>query len=166
MPWAGIVVTQDSPDYNYQLELRMIDDVGSGKPPAGSGDWHKFTGYPWFKALFVSRRCDEVEAYLCAQEYPDVEIVRSSSILMEMLPKGSSKGSALEAMYRAGLLLREKTVAIGDFNNDLEMLQAAGIGACVETAPEPLKKLAKYITCPCEQGALADLIGRLKKDYP
>ena len=49
--------------------------------------------------------------------------------------------------------------AIGNYYNDLEMIEAAGIGAFVNDSPADLKAKAAYITTnDCVDGALAEFI--------
>ena len=48
--------------------------------------------------------------------------------------------------------------AIGDYENDIEMLNAADFGAAPQSALEQVKCAAKIITVGCDDGAVADLI--------
>ena len=49
--------------------------------------------------------------------------------------------------------------AIGNYYNDLEMIEAAGIGAVVNDSPADLKAKADYITAKdCADGALSEFI--------
>ena len=50
-------------------------------------------------------------------------------------------------------------VSIGDFDNDLEMIREADLGACPSNAEESVKKAADIVlTHSCEDGAVAELI--------
>ena len=53
---------------------------------------------------------------------------------------------------------KENTAAIGDYFNDYEMLKQVGLPACCGQAPKGMKKIAKLVTCHCNEGAVADLI--------
>lgn len=77
-------------------------------------------------------------------------------IFFEALPFGVNKGSALKQLQ--GLLGATHTLAIGDYFNDVEMIAAADFGATTAGAPQEIKSLAKFLTGPCEQGAVADFI--------
>jgi hypothetical protein len=52
---------------------------------------------------------------------------------MEFNAKGINKGSALKELLRLLNLTLDDVVAIGDNNNDLPMLEIAGVGAAVGT---------------------------------
>jgi hypothetical protein len=77
---------------------------------------------------------------------PDgIETCFSLPILLEVQPEGVSKGSALEEVTHFLKLPREALIAFGDGNNDIEMIQFAGIGVALENATPELKKVANYV---------------------
>jgi hypothetical protein len=71
-------------------------------------------------------------------EYP----ARDLSIL-DLLPPGVSKGTALERLAARLGVDRKETMAIGDNWNDAEMLEWAGQGIVMENAAVELRTLAK-----------------------
>lgn len=80
---------------------------------------------------------------------------------LEFVKTGVSKGRALqETAEKAGVPLAE-VIAIGDSENDLSMIQAAGLGVAVANAQEHVKAAADYVTeTTCEQDAVADVLKR------
>jgi hypothetical protein len=163
-PWVGIVPISEN--FNVDDEVLMVQHIRDGKPVYKT-DWQA-NREPWFKVLFgvTPGRGDELIELVRGFDMPGIRILQTNDCLIEMLPAGASKGSAIEKIYGLLGLEREKTVAIGDFYNDYEMIRAAGIGVCVLGAPPELINASKYVTCPCGDGAVADLIERLKRDYP
>jgi hypothetical protein len=91
-----------------------------------------------------------------------LDFVKSTDNFYEMLPKGGSKGTAL-AHYKQLLGLKGVTVvAIGDYNNDIEMLQTAHIGVAPHNALANVKKSADYVTNHDNNtGAIAETIDYL-----
>lgn len=83
----------------------------------------------------------------------------SSPNYLEFVKKGVNKGRALEeTAEKAGVPLTE-VIAIGDSDNDLPMIQAAGLGVAVANAAEHIKKAADFITTrTCEEDAVAEVI--------
>ena len=83
---------------------------------------------------------------------------------LEAVDKNATKG-------QAALKLKEyfggpcKLFTIGDYENDIEMLKAADYGAAPETALEQVRLAAKIITARCEDGAVADLIDIMGREY-
>ncbi len=75
-----------------------------------------------------------------------------------MLPAGIDKGVALKKLAERYGLSVNQIYAIGDYYNDIELLQAAGFAAMPQNAPEDLKHLADLVVCSCDDGAVADLI--------
>lgn len=55
--------------------------------------------------------------------------------------------------------------AIGDYDNDLGMLQAADCAASVADAPEYIRKQCNFVGGTCQNGAVADFIEYLFQQY-
>ena len=51
-----------------------------------------------------------------------------------------------------------KTVAIGDYYNDLSLIRAAGYGVFTQNAPEELKKEADLVVSDNDHDAVAEVI--------
>ena len=60
---------------------------------------------------------------------------------------------------------KENIGAIGDYYNDVPMLKTVSHPACCGQAPSDIKKLAEYVTCHCNKGAVADFINYLEDKY-
>ena len=54
-----------------------------------------------------------------------------------------------------------KTVAIGDYNNDVSMIRAAGVGVAVANAVDEAKAAADIVTVSNEEHAIAKIIGMI-----
>ena len=119
----------------------------------------------WNKMVFaaspekISRLVNRFEG----REYHGFYFVRSEEIYCELLPIEATKGKTLKRLANLLEIPIDKTCAIGDYYNDFDLISEAGIAAAVCSAPEQIKSLAQYVTCPCEQGAVADFIGYIKK---
>lgn len=119
----------------------------------------------WYKVVFwlEESRVDAFNQYVADANFADVRFVYTSKIMPELLPAGSSKGDALQRMERLGFLKRECLAAVGDFYNDIEMLEFAAVGAATAEAPDAVKAKAKIVTGPCDGGAVADLVEYLER---
>ncbi len=82
--------------------------------------------------------------------------IRSERTLYEILPKGIGKGTAIEKL--AQHLNIDKTIAIGDYNNDISMFEAAKIGIAVANACPEALAAADYVTVSNEEHAIAKVI--------
>lgn len=75
-----------------------------------------------------------------------VDFFYSSETLLEIVPTGVSKGSAVKwTCEMLGMPLFD-AIAVGDEENDLSMIQAAGIGVAMANGIEKLKQAADYVT--------------------
>lgn len=65
---------------------------------------------------------------------------------LEYCPLGVNKGSAIEYLCQFLNIPIEYTVAVGDEQNDIFMIQTAQIGVAVANAVEAVKEAADYVT--------------------
>ena len=86
------------------------------------------------------------------------DFIRSEKTLYEILPKGVSKGVALQKMADLLGIGIHNTIAVGDYNNDVSMVKAAGIGFAVENAVDEVKAVADYITVSNNRHAISAII--------
>ncbi len=93
---------------------------------------------------------------------PMFDFIRSEETIYEVLPKGVSKGAALLGMAEIYGIDPKKTIAVGDYDNDVSMLSAAGLGVAVENAVESAKRAADMITVSNEDHAIARIISDLE----
>ena len=78
---------------------------------------------------------------------------------LDIVPKNTSKGKALEILADYLKIDKNEILAIGDNLNDLDMVQDAGVGIAVKNAYNELKKVAKFTTTmPVEKGGFAEAI--------
>ena len=74
---------------------------------------------------------------------------------LEVNAQGATKGGGLERLRAHLNISREETMAFGDGENDLPMLQAAGLGIAMENGADFLKKQADIITLTNDRVAAA-----------
>jgi len=131
-----------------------------------------FTGACDVKAAFAEKRMDAQKLLLylddradreavirdLRERFPQLEISSSGPIYIEVNVKGVDKGKALGNFCRMLNIPLEETIAFGDAENDLTMLDAAGLAVVVENGTEEAKRHADLI-CPSnnEDGVKAAL---------
>ena len=91
------------------------------------------------------------------------DFIRSEKYFYEILPKGVSKGAALIKMAELLGIDIKNTIAVGDYNNDVSMIKAAGVGFAVENAVDEAKEAADYITVSNNSHAIHAIIEGLDK---
>ena len=82
--------------------------------------------------------------------------------LFEILPRGVNKGLSLVKLVEYLGIDSKKTIAIGDYNNDIGMFESAAIGVAVSNACQAALDAADYITVSNEEHAIAQVICDLK----
>ena len=98
------------------------------------------------------------------QNHPEtsrVDCVRAEKNLYDIIPKGTGKGFAMVALSRH--LKVSRTVAIGDYDNDIDMLKSAKVGIAVANATENVKAVADYITVSNQEHAIARIISDIEE---
>ncbi len=116
---------------------------------------------PWSKVLFTdqAQRLKPVHQFVTEQPHPGLGYVDTSAYYLEILKEGVNKGSALLKLADTLQIPKHNTYAIGNYYNDLEMIQAAYIGAVVPEAPADLRDCAKYIcNHTAQEGAVAEFL--------
>ena len=91
---------------------------------------------------------DEKEIFERIAQHPSDRYVFTKTFTgtIEFMKPGVNKGVALAiACEKLGIPL-EETVACGDMDNDIPMLQMAGTGICLANGSENAKKAADYVT--------------------
>jgi hypothetical protein len=89
-----------------------------------------------------------------------VHAVQSEPQYLEILPPGISKGTALRAMLAALDIPVEAVIAVGDNWNDLEMIEAAGLGVAMGHAPAGVRARADHVCGTSEEEGFRDVIER------
>ncbi|PSL28380.1 hypothetical protein B0H99_11624 [Planomicrobium soli] len=83
--------------------------------------------------------------------------------VIEIVKSGLSKAVGLDRVSKSLGISKENIIAFGDEDNDLEMLEYAGVGVAMGNAIEPLKNIANEITLTNNEDGIAELlIDRLK----
>ncbi len=85
----------------------------------------------------------EIEASALGE---DLACAFSNNYYLEFFNKNAGKGNALIHMCRGLNVLEQNAVAVGDEENDISMIEAAGVGVAMANASPELKKYADYIT--------------------
>jgi len=84
--------------------------------------------------------------------------VNSEPTYWEVLPEGTSKGSALVSLCRRLDLPLAEVAAVGDGLNDLEMVTTAGLGVAVANAATKLKTAAGRVTAGRSSEGVLELL--------
>jgi Cof subfamily protein (haloacid dehalogenase superfamily) len=103
---------------------------------------------------------ERVSGLLQARFESRLRIVRSHACFVEATHPSASKGQALAFLtQRLGVPQRE-TMAIGDNDNDADMVAWAGLGVAMGNASAAVKSAADYVTAQLSEDGAAEAIER------
>lgn len=97
----------------------------------------------------------DLEAYRAAVSNRNVEIVGSIGIGLEISAKGVNKASSLAKLCKILEIPMEETLAVGDSDNDRQMLAAAGFSVAMGNAIDEVKQIADAVTDDCDHHGAA-----------
>ena len=78
----------------------------------------------------------------------------------EVMPCGTSKGNGVKVLADKYNIPPEEIICVGDSENDISMIQYAGLGIAMGNATEEVKMAADYITDTNENEGVAKAIER------
>lgn len=87
-------------------------------------------------------------------------IVQALDDMVEIMPLGASKGGGLRRLLDDMGVAPEHVMAIGDGENDIEMLQLAGLGVAVGNAKPALKAVADVVVADNDHDGVAEALER------
>lgn len=80
-------------------------------------------------------------------QFPEIEVVSSMGNNLEIMNKGTNKGTGLEKLCELISLDIGKTLALGDSKNDIDMFEAAGASYAVSNACDEIKAVSNGVIC-------------------
>ncbi|NLO89215.1 MAG: HAD family phosphatase [Clostridia bacterium] len=125
------------------------------------GDLSKVSHISPIKLLIINEDEEEMNEFerKCRETFGKyLHITKSMPEFLEFSHPEATKEKGLEAVAEHLGLKREEIMAIGDSNNDLEMLQYAGFSVVMGNAREEIKKYADYVTTSNEDDGVAEAL--------
>lgn len=92
------------------------------------------------------------------ERIPTLSILRSDTYFLDIIPADSGKEKGIRILADYLRIAQEEIMCIGDNENDLEMLQAAGLSVAMGNASEEVKKKADVITEDNDHAGVAKAI--------
>jgi Cof subfamily protein (haloacid dehalogenase superfamily) len=117
----------------------------------------------FMKGLFIGHRRDLVvlRADLEGLLGDDARLVHTAEHYLELLPVASTKGAALAHLAAHLGVPLDRVVAVGDHDNDLEMVEVAGLGVAMAHAPESVRAAADRVAPAPADGGLLRLLAEV-----
>ena len=121
---------------------------------------------PWHKINFCftdPKECVRVQ-HLMQERFPQYKFERSWATGMELLPMEGGKGPAVKKLQQMLGGKVHTIVGVGDYENDVSMLEVADIGYAVSNATELCLQAADRVTVSNNEHAIAAIIAELEKE--
>lgn len=111
-----------------------------------SGDTILSSDYETFKNE-LSKEFDFIEHGVTPDVKPDSTADPNTIVsVFECVLPGASKGDGIERLCSFLNMNPKDAVAVGDSNNDLQMIEAVGIGVAMGNGSDSIKSIADYVT--------------------
>ncbi len=122
----------------------------------------------WIKTVFLERQVDALapmRAYLKEKGFDTrLSLVEGTTDVVkigkyqELLPQNVNKGTGVEALRKLPIYEGRTLIAVGDYWNDVELLQAADVPCCPENAIPEVKAICAHILPSHNDDPMAALI--------
>ena len=160
----GFICEYDTPESRFyekmtHCERKVVKDI-----------FEELKGEEPCKMLAIAYGCDRahIEGFRESMlEYAEgkMDVCFSCYEYLEFMPAGINKGNSIRWMCEYLNIPMENTIAVGDAENDITMLQTAAVGAVMKNASEEIKKLGTYITeKDNNEGGVAEVIKKFMLD--
>lgn len=141
-------VEQEIKIIHYKPEIVNVDRLARQWEEEGAGPNKLLIGAD---PQTISRILKEMEE----MGLPQIDMARSADTYLEIFPKGVTKGEAMISICEKLDISLEETIAFGDQELDIPMIEKAGMGVAMGNAIEELKELADFVTKTNNDGGIA-----------
>lgn len=93
-------------------------------------------------------------------------VFKSQQDYLEIVQQGVGKGPALQEVCQSLGIVSSQVMAIGDAENDIDMLRWCGFGVAMGQAPASVKRVARFVTDPIEEDGAALAIEKWVLEAP
>lgn len=130
---------------------------GIGTPLVQVGDLMQVVTQPPVKGIIIhpASETDAVMATLRADLNGQVSVFRSLDVLIEVTSTQVSKGNALAKLAAHLGVDQSEVMAIGDQDNDIDMIKWAGVGVAMGNGSAGAKAAADFIAPPISEDGAA-----------
>ncbi len=154
---------------NFKVFRTRCSLIGSEVPLGDISDTASYEG--WTRVSFDDSSFENLCAIRKAVEdkYKDIfAFMFACPEIFEFQDIRATKGQAVDRLRN--LLIDSKIAdeslkvyAVGDFENDLDMLFHADVACCPANAIDSVKNASHVHLCHCDDGAIADLVARIER---
>ncbi|WP_294740021.1 Cof-type HAD-IIB family hydrolase [uncultured Exiguobacterium sp.] len=121
---------------------------------------------PVVKCLMMAEETHlaRVEQTLQQELAGKLAVARSKPFFLEFTEDGVTKGTSLALLSEKLGIAQEEVIACGDGNNDLSMIEWAGLGVAMANAADTVKEKAQYMTASNDEDGVALVVEKFMMD--
>lgn len=138
-----LVFTHESVYYEYAPKILDVKQLMGIEGCIEEKRLDDIIGVTKFVVYYNSKEDDAYWRNIC-REY-DMEGVLSAKNWFEIFPKGVSKFSGIEKLCELLNIKNDEIAAVGDQENDIDMIKNAGFGVAVKNAVAKVKEAADLV---------------------
>ena len=125
--------------------------------PVPCGPWREIikANEPLNKLIVLAppeRHTDELRPLLSEMLGESASLTMAIPTMLEVLPKGGSKGEGVKVLLDRLGVSPEEVMALGDAENDLGMLELAGLSIAMGNAPPSVRDVCDHVTASNAEG--------------
>lgn len=124
-------------------------------------DFHAFSPDQVINKMVVCTEPEHLDAQLAKIDpkfKAQYSIFKSRAFLLEIVAKGVSKGNTLRQLGEVLNIAPEEMMTIGDQENDVSMIDLAGVGIAMGNAVPAAKQVSDYVTADNNSNGVAQAI--------
>jgi 5-amino-6-(5-phospho-D-ribitylamino)uracil phosphatase len=144
--------------YFHEHDEKLLDIVQFGNPTIEIGDLRQILKADPTSILIHTdeEHADDIQKYLSDVHANVLHHRRWSAPwhIIEIVRAGIDKSVGLKRIAEYYQIPKERVIAFGDEDNDMEMIEWAGYGIAMGNAIEPLKQIAKDVTKTNEEDGI------------
>lgn len=153
--------------YVHHHDEKLMDIFSMGDPSITTGDLRNYLRVDPTSMLIHApyEKVDLIHAHLNSVHAEVIDHRRWGAPwhVIEIVKSGLNKAVGIDRVSKSLGIAKENIIAFGDEDNDLEMIDYAGVGVAMGNAIGPLKNIANEITLTNNDDGIAELlIDRLK----
>ncbi len=124
-------------------------------------DFKKEINQPAVKCILLDHpeRLKGFEPVLKDQK-KDLSVAISKPFFLEVMPKGIDKGASIHRLANKLSIKQDEVIAVGNADNDLSMVEYAGLGIWVDNVSPLLRDKADYIVASNNNDGVAEVVDR------
>lgn len=132
--WAVNFMTEGVKHYSLSLKSQP-------------GIYHSYEDLPLesIDGFMVTNSGAHVAEFIKQHKMP-LYCLQSEPNCIDIITAGAGKWEAIELLARELKVEHRNVIAVGNYNNDMDMIERAGVGIAVANALEEVKEVADYVT--------------------